>query len=891
MSNIYDKLSTERKKLQEEGNMPEFMTTGGWQLFKERYLYQAANPREQYERIARTLSQHTPDPEKWFKDFFNLLWKGWLSPSTPVLSNTGTSRGLPVSCAGSYMDDSISDVYLSKHEVAMLTKYGFGTASYLGDIRPRGSKISVGGEAEGVLPIIQGIQKDMEYVSQGNSRRGSWAGYLPIDHGDFDEVCTYLEQNPDGNNMGWNVSQEFINKLLARDEDAIRRYKKALKTKMVTGKGYFFFPDKANSKRPQWYVDQDLDIKAPQLCVAPETRILTRSGYQEISELEDEWLDIWNGFEWSNVQVRKTGVNHKLIKVTTNCGFELECTPEHKFYVHDRNSGKSVEVRASELETGDKLMKCNFPVIQGDTELENAYANGFYSGDGCLTKNGKRIYLYHEKRDLKQYLGDIFDDWYIQENQNREYGHSSVLRDKFFVPLSGYTIESRLEWLAGICDSDGTVARNGETQSIQIGSTNKEFLLDTQMMLQTMGISSKVTLGKEAGYNELPLNDGSGKLGNFYTKTCYRLLIGNYGVVQLQDLGFKTNRLDLSDHKPNRECNHFDKVVSVEDEGRIDDTYCFTEPKRHLGVFNGIVTGQCNEIMLHSSEDYTYTCVLSSMNLSKWDEWKDTDAVFVATVFLDCVVQEFIERAKNIKGLEKAVAFTKKSRALGLGVCGYHTYLQQNMIAFESIEAQLWNIEVFTHLNEESKKASKWIAEQYGEPEWMKGYGYANTHRLAVAPTKSTALIMGGISEGINPDTAFVYTQRTPAGEIDRVNPVLLNLMKERGVYNKKEVTSIRENMGSVQNVSWLSDDEKEVFKTAFEIDQKIVIKKASRRGKEIDQWQSLNTFFAAGTKESVINDVHREAFLDPNILGLYYVYSQAGVQASTDKDECLSCQ
>lgn len=891
MSNIYDKLGQERKKMQEDGVMPEWYSTGGWQLFKERYMYQASNPREQYERIARTLSQHTPDPEKWNKDFFNLLWKGWLSPSTPVLSNTGTSRGLPVSCAGSYISDSISDIYLAKHEVAMLTKYGFGTASYLGDIRPRGTKISVGGEAEGVLPIIQGIQKDMEYVSQGNARRGSWAGYLPIDHGDFEEVCTYLESNPDGNNIGWNVSQDFTDKLLERDEDALHRYKKALKTKMVTGKGYYFFPDKAAEKRPQWYKDQGLDVKAPQLCVAPETRILTRTGYQEISELEDEWLDIWNGFEWSNVQVRKTGVNQKLLKVTTNCGFELECTPEHKFYVHDRNSGKSIEVRASELKTGDKLMKCNFPIIQGDIELENAYANGFYSGDGCPTKSGKRIYLYHEKRDLKQHLGDIFDDWCIQENQNREYGHSSALRDKYFVPLSNYTIESRLEWLAGICDSDGTVARNGKTQSIQIGNTNKEFLLDTQMMLQTMGISSKVTLSKEAGYNKLPLNDGSGELGDFYTKTCYRLLIGNYGVVQLQDLGFKTNRLDLSDHKPNRECNHFAKVVSVEDEGRIDDTYCFTEPKRHLGVFNGIVTGQCNEIMLHSSEDYTYTCVLSSMNLSKWGEWKDTNAVFAATVFLDCVVQEFIERAKNIKGLEKAVAFTKKSRALGLGACGYHTYMQENMIPFESIEAQLWNIEVFTHLNDESKKASAWVAEQYGEPEWMKGYGYANTHRLAVAPTKSTALIMGGISEGINPDTAFVYTQRTPAGEIDRVNPVLLRIMKERGVYNKTVVTAIREAMGGVQWVDWLTEDEKEVFKTAFEIDQMMVIKQASRRSQEIDQYQSLNTFFAAGSSEAKINEVHKAAFLDPHILGLYYVYSQAGVQASSDKDECLSCQ
>lgn len=562
MSSIYDKLGTERKKLQSEGLMPEWYTTGGWQLFKERYLYQADNPKEQYERIARTLSVHTPDPSKWFDKFFNLLWKGWLSPSTPVLANTGTSRGLPVSCAGTYISDSIADIYTAKHEVAMLTKYGFGTASYLGDVRPRGSKISVGGQAEGVLPIIQGFQDDMEYVSQGNARRGSWAGYLPIDHGDFEEVCTYLESNPDGNNIGWSISKSFLERLENRDPQALHHYAKAMKTKMITGKGYYWFNDKANERAPVWYKEQGLSVKSSQLC---------------------------------------------------------------------------------------------------------------------------------------------------------------------------------------------------------------------------------------------------------------------------------------------------------------------------------------SEISLHSDEDHTFTCVLSSMNASKWDEWKDTEAVFEATVFLDCVVQEFIERAKNIKGLEKAVSFTKKSRALGLGVCGYHTYLQQNMIPFESLEAQLWNTKIFRKLHEDSKQASAWIADVYGEPEWMKGYGYANTHRIAVAPTKSTALIMGGISEGINPDTAFVYMQRTPAGEIDRVNPTLLKLMKERGVFNKSEVSKIRDAMGSVQGVDWLSDEEKVVFRTAFEINQHSVVKQASIRADYIDQWQSLNLFFSSGESEEYINSVHKQAFLDPKVLGLYYVYSKAGVQAS--KDECIACQ
>lgn len=564
MTNSYRVLSDQRKKLQEDGLMPAHWSTGSWQLFKNKYLYQAANPKEQYQRIAATLAVHTPDPALWKEKFFDIMWKGWLSPSTPILANTGTNRGLPVSCAGSYIPDSIDGIYKAKHETAMLTKMGFGTAGYLGDIRPRGSIISVGGKSTGVLQVIEGFQDDMEYVAQGTARRGSWAGYLPMDHGDFDEVCTYLEQHPDGNNIGWNISDEFIQKLEDKDPEAIRRYGKALKTKMVSGKGYFFFPGKAERKRPQWYVDQNLDVKAPQLC---------------------------------------------------------------------------------------------------------------------------------------------------------------------------------------------------------------------------------------------------------------------------------------------------------------------------------------NEIILHSSKDYTYTCVLASMNDELFDEWQGTDAVFTAIVFLDAVCQEFIERAKNIPGLEKAVAFTKNSRALGLGQCGLHSYMQKKMVAFESFEAHMVNNKIAKYIQDEAIKASEWLASVWGEPKWMKGYGRANTHLIAIAPTKSTALIMGGVSEGISPDTAMVYTQKSAGGEVDRVNPYLLKLMKEKGVFSNKNVEDIRDKMGSVQHVDWLTDEEKLVFRTAFEINQHTILRLAAARGKFMDQWQSLNLFFAAGEDESYINDVHKAAFLDPNILGLYYVYSMAGVQASSDKDECLACQ
>ena len=296
----------------------------------------------------------------------------------------------------------------------------------------------------------------------------------------------------------------------------------------------------------------------------------------------------------------------------------------------------------------------------------------------------------------------------------------------------------------------------------------------------------------------------------------------------------------------------------------------------------------CTEITLHSSKDYTFSCVLSSMNASLYDEWKDTDAVFNATVFLDCVNQDLIEIGKTQPGMEKVVAFATASRALGLGMLGFHTYLQDHGIPFESMDAYYKNTEIFKHLDEESLRASKWMAENWGEPEWCKGYGVRNTHRVAIAPNLSSALICGSVSQGIEPIYKNAYVQNTSAGKMDRVNPSLLNVMKEKGVYSDAVVKDIISNNGSVQHVNWLDDEEKAVFKTAFEIDQKQIVRLASARQRYIDQAQSINFFFSADEDEEYISEVHKLAFKDPWIKSLYYVRSENGVNVT--KGECVAC-
>lgn len=291
--------------------------------------------------------------------------------------------------------------------------------------------------------------------------------------------------------------------------------------------------------------------------------------------------------------------------------------------------------------------------------------------------------------------------------------------------------------------------------------------------------------------------------------------------------------------------------------------------------------------MLHSSEEYTYSCILASMNLANWDKIKDSESVFIATVFLDCLCQDFINKSEGVVGLEKVRDFTIKGRAIGLGAMGFHTYLQANGIPYDSIQATLLSNKIAKHIQDESLRASKWLAKKFGEPEWCKGYGVRNTHRTAYAPTKSTALLMGGVSESWSPDAGMVFDMASAVGELRRIPPAFYEKMKEKGVYSEETIRDIINNLGSVQHVDWLDDDEKMVFLNAYEVSQLSILNQASQRQKFVCQGQSLNFFVAEEGSEDQIAELITRCILDENILSQYYFYSKSGVVVS---DECLAC-
>lgn len=355
---LYEKISVRRKELQEKGLLPLWYSSAGLQLFEERYEYDTTESvRGQFKRIARTaagylkgISLETEAEER----FFDMLWKGWLSPSTPVLANMGTNRGLSVSCSGAYIQDSIDSFYSVRHETALLTKHGFGTSAYLGDIRPRGTPISVGGKASGVVPLFKGFVQDMRDVAQGTARRGAWAGYLPIDHGDFDELIDFIHSESDDANVGWIVTDAFIEKLNKGDTDSIRRYQKAMKIKMVTGKGYFLFIDKANRHRPECYKKHDLTIKNSNLCLVGDSIIIIKESEisNEIYIRLDEFVDKYQFGYYTNPLVKSYKDNKIVWSVITDAGktadveelYEIEspngkiirCTANHKIFTTNR---------------------------------------------------------------------------------------------------------------------------------------------------------------------------------------------------------------------------------------------------------------------------------------------------------------------------------------------------------------------------------------------------------------------------------------------------------------------------------------------------------------------------------------------------------------------------
>ena len=542
------------------------------------YLLEGEKPKDAYWRVATTAARRLGKPQMATK-FFDYIWKGWLNLATPVLSNTGTDRGLPISCFGIDVADSIQDIGTKNLEMMLLAKHGGGVGVGLNMIRPAGSNITQNGTSDGVVPFAKIYDSTILATNQGSVRRGAASVNLNIEHEDFDEWIEIREPKGDVNRQCMNLHQcivvgdKFMRRLEEGDSEARRKWGKVLQKRKATGEPYVMFKGNINKANPPMYKD-----------------------------------------------------------------------------------------------------------------------------------NGLKVHM----------------------------------------------------------------------------------------------------------------------------------------------------------------------------------------------------TNICSEIALHTDENHSFVCCLSSLNLAKYEEWKNTNIIHDAIWFLDGVMEEFIQRAKGLRGFENTIRSAQKGRALGLGVLGWHTYLQEKGIPFEGLLAQFETRKIFSQIKIESERASRALAEIYGEPLWCSGTGMRNTHLRAIAPTVSNSKLSGNVSPGIEPWAANVFTEQSAKGTFIRKNPTLVKLLRKLKINNSETWNKILADGGSVQGIDALDGvnllhdiPAKEVFKTFKEINQLELVNQAGLRQQYVDQSVSLNLAFPSIATPKWLNKVHFDAW-KKGVKTLYYTRTESVLRGDIAQqamsEDCLAC-
>lgn len=877
---------------------------------EDRYLLPTEkSPQEGFARPAKRYS----DSPEMAQRVYDYVSKGWMMYASPVLSNGDTDRGLPISCFLNSVDDSIQGITEHHTENAWLTVAGGGIGGYWGKVRSKGAKVRSTGSTPGMIPFLGVVDRQMLAFSQAENRRGSYAAYLDISHpeiveflemrkptgGDANRKCLNLHHavvipdsfmqliqkkadNPDiaDEEIMWDLvdphTQEVTESVVAT-----MLWNRILQLRVETGEPYIMFSDTVNRAVPEVHKALGLKVHQSNLCVAPETLVLTKEGWAEIKSIVNKQVDVWNGKEWSSTAIRKTSDAASLITIKFSDGAELTCTKQHKFYIQNSYGEKAEVKEANQLIIGDKLEKWDLPTISDTNPVEyriEAYSQGFYSGDGNTGYD--KSWVYSPKYDcIKDLIGEVS----AKQTYNRRCWKHGPMLPKDHVPNMD-SVNYKLHWLAGLLDSDGTIVKSIRGDCYQIGSIDFEFLKHIKLMLCTLGVHSKINVGSSPGNFLMP--DGKGGQKGYDCQQSYRLLIGTAGTKQLQKLGLKCNRLVIRENQDaNRSALHFIKVVEIIDSGRIDETYCFTEPKRNRGMFNGIVTGQCSEILLPTNSERTAVCCLSSVNLETYDEWKD-DPQFIYDMvrFLDNVLQDFIDNAPD--SMTKARYSAEQERSIGLGAMGLHSYFQKHLIPFDSDKARVINTEMFKNIWEKAEGASYELGIEKGvAPDYDKVVDNTprrNVYLMAIAPNASSS-ILAGVSPGIEPIVANVYNHKTLSGTFVVKNKYLDKLLAKLPKSTYDEVwKSIFKNKGSVQHLKGkdiLSDEAIEAFKTAKEINQKYIINMAADRQKFIDQSQSVNLFFSLPINGKEFSKLHLRAW-KMGMKTLYYVRSEEASRA-----------
>jgi len=870
----------------------------GYKTLERSYLLRSKGEiieRPQHLWLRVSLGIHKSDIDKALETY-NLMSQGYFTHATPTLFNAGTPRPAMSSCFLLNIEDSMKGIYKCLSDCAIISKNSGGIGVSVSDIRAGGSYINgTNGTSDGIIKMLRVFNETARYANQGSKRNGSFAIYIEPWHADIFDFLEMKKNSGDENlkcrdlfyalwipdafmravenDDYWYLMSIDVNKGLTsaygKEFDKLYygyveqgNYRSKIKARELwnriliaqieTGMPYMLYKDSVNEKSNQKNIGI---IKSSNLCVAPETKILTSEGYKVISELKDKQVSVWNGEEFTTTTVRQTGTDQELVKVVLSDYTEIECTEYHHFYI--KSGEEIIKYEAKDLESGMELIDYDPPIV-GDT--------------GVVCSDRSHAYL-----------------------------DGSSVSNKGRIPLDS-DFKSRMEWISGYIDGNGCVVIQGDKQWVKTVSSDHVFIDGVKCLLNTLGCKAVVK--------------------DFYVTSnidCKSIEINNDDMVTLKKYGLVCKNINLdifkvkNDHK--RPPLKVEKVVT---DGRISDTYCFTELKRGMGVFNGALLGNCAEILIHSSTEEYGTCNISTVGLPKYiDNNEDGSCTYNFNKLHDIVKIMTRNMNKVIDNNFYPVPETKVSnmrhRPIAIGVQGLANTFYQMKIPFDSPEASDLNNKIFETIQHAALTESNELAKQEGSYETFKGSpssegifqhnmwgvdnselsglwdweklkkdvikdGLRNSLLTACPPTASTSQILGNY-ESFEPPTSNIFMRSTLSGDFPVINKYLVKDLCDLGLWDEDMKDRIIFHNGSIQHITEIPDSLKRLYKTVWETSQKVLMNLSADRARFIDQTQSLNLFMVDPSTQK-LGSAHFYGWKRGLKTSMYYCRSRPSSQA-----------
>lgn len=691
-------------------------------------------------------------------------------------------------------DDTIEAIYEANKHMARIFSKGGGVGTDISILRPRNAKVNNASKSStGAVSFLDLFNETGNVISQ-HGRRGATMVSIDCSHPDIEEL---LDTKMKGDRLqSMNVSIKFTDEFMtAVDCDKPYTLKFDVKStgehieKTIKAREFFkkfcecqwnwgdpgaLFIDRFNEYNLLSGYD-NFHILTTNPCVRGDTLILTKYGYMPIETLADKEVEVWNGEEWSLTTPKLTGTDMPMLTVKFSDGSSVDCTHYHKWVL-----ANGERIKAEDLTVGTKLAKFHLPVVGKDNASIDStgsqmYTQGVYAGDG--TTGRRSIALYDSKKHLINYIDS--EDVKHEDRRDVVLVPKGVLKEKFYIPMSDTSVSDRLNFLAGLIDTDGS--RNSEDGSVSITSINKPFMDRLRLMLTTLGIHSTVSRVRAAADRLMP--DGKGGYKKYYCQDCYRLTIASWYMNKLNKLGLHTHMVDTECY-PNRDASRFITVVSISEAPMADKVYCMNEPKNHTFIANGMLTGNCAELPLGAWG----SCNLGSINLAKfvdmatgkfcWGSFIDTVHVAVRAL------NDALDYSYDKQPYEENRKYIRDWRPIGLGVFGYADMLVELGLEYGSDKALEFTRKLFHRLTNEAVKASAFLCQDYfntfGEYDYdktadskffqsldddtkkcVKEYGLLNGQIISVAPTGSISLLAGRYTGGCEPIYKLYYERTT----------------------------------------------------------------------------------------------------------------------------------